>query len=148
MSESPNQLKEIKHLFFTYRNGALADTLRRYGDPHRHIFGLEIPRIADIARNFNPSMELASTLWTDRDVRESRILATYLFPLEEIEIDKALELCADLRNQEEADMLAFRLLKRLPYAKQLLESLNSEKIGKADPGFSMAAAALNQHIST
>lgn len=147
MSEPTNPLKEIKHLFFTYRNGALAETLRRYGDPHKLIFGLDIPRIASIAGNFEPNFELACSLWADRDVRESRILATYLFPLETMEIDNVLELCADIRNQEEADMLAFRLLKRLPYAKELHEKLNTEKIRKDNPALVMAAIALNQLIN-
>lgn len=36
-------IAEIKKEFFTYRNGMLADTLRRYGMPHKVIFGLEVP---------------------------------------------------------------------------------------------------------
>ena len=70
-------LREIKQLFFTYRNGALADTLKGAGHPCAVVFGLMIPQIADIARQQTPSLELAQRLWDDTGVRESRILATY-----------------------------------------------------------------------
>lgn len=133
-------MKEIKHLFFTYRNGAMADTLRRYGMPHKMIFGLEIPRIAEIARGLTPSAELADALWADRDVRESRLLAAYLFPVDSMTEEKALALAAGVRTQEEADMLAFRLFKRLPFAAALLERL------EADLAAGRAAQALRAHL--
>lgn len=115
-------LKDIKQRFFALRNGILADALRKQGG-HEMVFGLQIPQIAEIARDTEPSMELADILWNDRSVRESRLLATYLFPPEEVTISKALKLAADVITVEEADMLAFRLLKRLPYAKTLLEEV-------------------------
>lgn len=133
-------MKEIKHLFFTYRNGAVADTLRRYGMPYKVIFGLEIPRIAEIARGLEPSAGLADKLWEDREVRESRILATYLFPVSETDIEKAVRLAADTRTQEEADMLAFRLFKRMPDPHALLVRLES------DPSCEAAAKSLRQHL--
>ena len=134
-------MQAIKHLFFTYRNGAVADTLRRYGTPHKMIFGLDIPRLAEIARGLTPSMELADRLWDDSDVRESRLLATYLFPIDAITEEKAIRLASECRTQEEADMLAFRLLKRLPYAATLLTRLQSS------PDCAHAAAALANHLA-
>ena len=118
-------LREIKPLFFPYRNGALADTLKGAGHPCAVVFGLMIPQIADIARQQTPSLELAQRLWDDTGVRESRILATYLFPPQEVTREHALRLASEVRNAEEADMLAFRLLKRLPCAPQLLDDIAS-----------------------
>lgn len=118
-------LREIKQLFFSYRNGALADTLKGAGHPCAVVFGLMIPQIADIARQQTPSLELAQHLWDDTGVRESRILATYLFPPQEVTREHALRLASEVRNAEEADMLAFRLLKRLPCAPQLLDDIAS-----------------------
>ena len=134
-------MKEIKHLFFTYRNGAVADTLRRYGIPHKMIFGLDVPAIAGIARGLKPSDELAERLWGDRDVRESRLLATYLFQVENMTEERALALAADVMTREEADMLAFRLLKRLPFAHRLLQ------IMKDDRGYGLAVKALEAHLA-
>ena len=104
-------MKEIKHLFFTYRNGAVADTLRRYGMPYKIIFGLDIPRIAEIARGLQPSE------------------------------DYCMRLASEVITQEEADMLAFRLLKRMPFANALLSRMQS------DPTYGQAARALQAHIT-
>lgn len=95
--------------------------------PYPIIFGLQIPQLAQIARGLQPSMELADKLWSDRNVRESRILAAYLFPLENVDMEKALSLARDVLTQEEADMLAFRIFKRLPFAADLLSAMVSDK---------------------
>lgn len=134
-------IQEIRREFFTYRNGMLADSLRFHGDPHEVIFGLEVPRLAEIARKVEPSMELASQLWADRESREARMLASYLFPVAEVDMEKAVVLASDVRTQEEADMLAFRLFKRLPYAAELLERFRRE------PKCAKAATALAAHLS-
>ncbi len=137
-------MQKIKHRFFTYRNGMLADTLRGHGDPHKVIFGLEIPRIAEIARTLQPDMELALRLWDDREVRESRLLATYLFPVDAVDEKLAMKLCGEVRTREEADMLAFRLLKRLPYAGRLPELLKAGV--DSNPSYATALAALLPHL--
>lgn len=133
-------MKEIKQQFFTYRNGMLADTLRGYGVPHKIIFGLDVPQIARIAKSLTPSLELARKLWADFDVRESRLLATYVFPPSEVDMDMALRLASEVRSREEADMLSFRLLKRLPFASELLERM------REDESTSMTARALAPHL--
>lgn len=133
--------REIKQLFFTYRNGAVADTLRRYGSPYKVIFGLDIPRIAEIARRYEPSDELAETLWEDREVRESRLLATYLFEPAKMTTEKAIRLAREVRTIEEADMLSFRQFKRMAWAADLLAMLEK------DPSTSKAATSLRQHLA-
>lgn len=116
-------ISDIKKSFFALRNGILADTLRKAGMSYKVIFGLQIPQIAEIARGLEPSEELATELWKDREVRESRLLACYLFRTDETDMAKALELATDVRTPEEADMLAFRLFKRLPFAGELLDEM-------------------------
>lgn len=121
-----DDIREIKHLFFTYRNGEIADTLRKAGMPYRMIFGLQIPQLADIARKFGQSKELAEALWKDSEVRESRILATYIYPPEEVDMASAIALSHEIATREEADMMAFRLFRRLPYAGDLLIQLEKD----------------------
>ena len=135
-------LQSIKKDFFVFRNGIVADTLRKAGMPHKVIFGLQIPQIAAIAKDLTPSSELAEALWNDSEVRESRILATYLFPVDEMSLEKATWLLGSVRTPEESDMLAFRLLKRLPFASEILK-----EAGK-DPGIpEYAVASLRNHLS-
>ncbi len=135
-------LQSIKKDFFVFRNGIVADTLRKAGMPHKVIFGLQIPQIAAIAKDLTPSSELAEALWNDSEVRESRILATYLFPVDEMSMEKATWLLGSVRTPEESDMLAFRLLKRLPFASEIL------KEAEKDPGIpEYAVASLRNHLS-
>lgn len=135
-------LQAIKKEFFTFRNGIVADTLRKAGMPYKVIFGLQIPQIAAIARGQVPSMELADALWEDKEVRESRILATYLFPVSEISGEKAIALLRSVTTPEESDMLAFRLLKRLPFAEEILKEIEKDS---QIPEY--AVASLRNHLS-
>lgn len=137
-------IAEIKKEFFTYRNGMLADTLRRYGMPHKVIFGLEVPRLAEIARGLTPSEELADMLWADSEVRESRLLACWLYPLDSVPADKCIALAGSARTAEEAQMLAFRIFKRLPFAASLLEEFEKRRAG--NEAFARAADALAAHL--
>lgn len=137
-------IAEIKKEFFTYRNGMLADTLRRYGMPHKVIFGLEVPRLAEIARGLTPSEELADMLWADSEVRESRLLACWLYPLDSVTADKCIALAGSARTVEEAQMLAFRIFKRLPFAASLLEEFEKRRAG--NEAFARAADALAAHL--
>lgn len=138
------EIQEIKKEFFCYRNGMLGETLRRYGDPHKIIFGLDVPQIASIARTIGTSMPLAEELWADADVRESRLLASYLFDPAVVTEERAISLALDVRTQEEADMLAFRLLKRLPHAASLLTKL--EEAFQDSDAARMTAKTLRAHI--
>lgn len=125
--ELHEQIKNIKFMFFTFRSGAVADSLHAAGDGHKTIMGLMVPQLASIARQYTPSMELADALWQEKDYREARLLACYLFPPEEVDEAKARELMDAIVTPEEADMLAFRLLKRLPFAAALLEPRADEE---------------------
>lgn len=118
-------LKDIKHQFFTYRNGIIADTLRPLMPCYNVIFGLQVPQLAAIARETERVPELARELWADRGVRESRLLAPYLFSAETMSEDDAVALALDVQTQEEADMLAFRFLKRHSAAASILARLEA-----------------------
>ena len=96
-------LQSIKKDFFVFRNGIVADTLRKAGMPHKVIFGLQIPQIAAIAKALTPSSELAEALWNDSEVRESRILATYLFPVDEMSLLKRLHFASEILKEAEKD---------------------------------------------
>lgn len=136
------QIRSIKSRFFALRNGILADQLRQAGVKSKTIFGLNVPQLAEIARSLTPSDSLAEALWADRDVRESRILACYLFPKENVDIDRARTLIADVTSPEEADMLCFRLLKHLPFAPALAE----EYAPSDSPLQSYLARSLTRHL--
>lgn len=135
-------LQYIKKEFYALRNGVIADALRKAGMPYRVIFGLQIPQIAEIARNLTPSVELGEALWEDRNVRESRILACYLFPIESVNINKALALAKDVQTPEEADMLAFRIFKHLDFVQELVTEMEKSESGIPE----YAITSLKRHL--
>ncbi|MBD5356000.1 MAG: hypothetical protein HDR88_03205 [Bacteroides sp.] len=136
-------IKKIKHLFMAYRNGIVADTLRKAGINYSIIFGLQLPQLSMIAREFEPDMNLAMQLWNDKNIRESRLLACYLFPAEELTEQQCIDLAESLQTKEEADILCFRLLRRLPFADKLADRLIMES---ASPLFAYCGEALIRNL--
>lgn len=137
-------IKNIKHQFMAYRNGIISDTLRKAGMPYPIIFGLQLPQLSAIAREYEPSLELATELWNDKNVRESRLLACYLFPVEDVSEDHAMSLAESLQTKEEADILCFRLLRRLPFA----ETLSLKLTASDNPLVSYCGEALRRNLDS
>lgn len=123
MSTEFNKLQSVKRRFFAMRNGIIADTMRRAGSPHRIVFGLNIPQIAEIARDSYGDVELACMLWENATTRESRLAAPMIMPPESMDMDMALSWANGVSGVEETDVLCHRLLRRLPFACELLERL-------------------------
>lgn len=122
-------MSPIRKEFFALRNGMIADTLRKGGLEQKYIFGLQLPQIKGIAERFRPSSDedaasLARTLWSDKNCRESRLLACHLMPPPLMPEGEAMEWAEDVATREEADILAFRLLRYHPDAKQIAADLN------------------------
>lgn len=116
-------LQEIHQRFFGFRNGIVAKVFHDAGHHYKRVFGLQLPQLAAIARETGFDSNLARELWAEKDCRESRLLACYLFAPERLAEEEALKMAADVQTREEADILAWRLLRRLPYASSLADSL-------------------------
>ncbi len=118
----------IRKEFYALRNGMIADTLRKGGLEQKYIFGLQLPQIKDIAERFRPESEAeaastARTLWSDRQCREARLLACHLMPPALLSKEETLQWGEDVATREEADILAFRLLRYVPHAGVVAEIL-------------------------
>lgn len=118
-----NTMQQIKRQFFAMRNGALADNMRRAGASYRIIFGLNLPQIVEISRDFTPDADLALSLWNNTTTRESMLLAPMLFPREELTNEIALQWIDSAVSPECVDILCHRLLRHLPDAAQLIPKL-------------------------
>ncbi len=104
---------KIKQRFFTFRNGLLADMLRKQGvSPHRTIFGLNVIQLREIAAETGRNHDLAKELWADTSVRESRLLA----PMIAQPIAETLGWLSEVQSAEEADLLCHSLLRHVPGA--------------------------------
>lgn len=107
------ELREVKQRFFTFRNGLLADMLRKQCQtPHKLVFGLNLPQIKAIAAEAGKDSALAAELWRDSGCRESRLLA----PMLASPTDHALQWLREVVSVEEADVVCHSLLRRCPGA--------------------------------
>lgn len=112
-------IQDIKQTLYAYRNGVVADSLRKSGDPHHIIFGLLLPQLSEIALQIGKDKDLATELWQQSSSRECRLLAPMLFPTEELTLTSGKGMIAEAINKEEIDILCFKLLSRTPWAQDL-----------------------------
>ena len=96
-------------------NGVASTTMRNAGIGYRVNFGIELPRLQAIAREFEPDHELAQELWKE-DVRESKIVATLLQPVETFYPEIADIWAESITTAEMAGIASMNLFQHLPYA--------------------------------
>lgn len=106
---------QIKKELRANMNGVASESMGRKSEDYRVNFGVEIPRLHNIAAEFEPSHELAQQLWKE-SVRECRILATILQPADSFLPEIADIWVDDIRTLELAQMASLNLFSRLPYA--------------------------------
>lgn len=121
------QVREIKKELRASMNGILSARMREAGMPFRLIFGVELPRLRNIANEFPRDTDLANSLWK-QNIRETRLLAIMLMPPEAFTPDVANEWADTMLTAEEAQVLAMMLLSKTSQAKEIsLSWLNESK---------------------
>lgn len=123
-------LREIKKEFFAFRNGIVADKLRKAGDPHSMIMGCLLVDIQGIAGRAKGSIgneeqlaDIATELWSDTNSRECRLAAPMLYPAPMMTLDVALDWCMSVETIEIADNLCHKLLRHINEADALFRRL-------------------------
>lgn len=109
------QLKAIKTQLRLSMNGAVSQSMREKGLVYRLNFGVELPRIKEIAAGYEKNHSLAQALWKE-DIRECKILAALLQPAESFLPEIADIWVEDIRNIEIAELTSMNLFQHLPYA--------------------------------
>lgn len=98
-------------------NGPLAQSLRDKGLNYRIIFGVEWPRLLTIAQEIGKDHQLAQDLWKE-DIRECRLLAGLVQPVETFYSDIAEIWLESIRYPEEVQYTVISLFQHLPYASE------------------------------
>jgi hypothetical protein len=106
-------ITEIKKELRANMNG-VASAAMRQTDDYRVNFGIELPRIQQIASEFPSERQLAQTLWHE-SVRECKILATILMPTTDFDEELCDIWVSEIRTVEMAQIFALNLMRRLPY---------------------------------
>lgn len=113
------QLREVKRMLRGVMSGPVSAAMRRQGAGYKINFGVDQPRLLEVAREMaqftTDAQALAQALWKE-DIRECRLLACMTMPHAEFPEDMAALWVDQLRYAEEAQALAHYLLAHLPYA--------------------------------
>ncbi|MBQ3121988.1 MAG: DNA alkylation repair protein [Bacteroidaceae bacterium] len=138
MNEELHQIiKEIKTQLRLSMNGIVSTHQRRQGLDYKINFGVEIPRLKEIAARYTKNETLAEHLWTE-NIRESKLLAIYLYPQEKFGPEVANRWLAECRFTETADHLCRLLLIHLPEAPSFaLRQIESEDVMRKYCGYSI-----------
>ena len=70
-------IKDIKGQFRLFMNGVVSQSMREKGLDYKLNFGIELPRLKEIAARYEKNHEVAQTLWKE-NIRECKILAGML----------------------------------------------------------------------
>lgn len=109
-------ITDIKKELRSCMNGVASAAMRQTED-YRVNFGVELPRLHELSKAFEPDHQLAQTLWKER-VRECRILATILMPTADFDEELCDIWVEDIHTAEMAQIFALNLMRRLPYASE------------------------------
>ncbi|MBQ6747144.1 MAG: DNA alkylation repair protein [Bacteroidaceae bacterium] len=111
------QLKEIKTQLRLSMNGSASASMRERGLKYKLNFGVELPRIKQIASQFEKNHDLAQALWKE-DIRECKILAGLLQPIDTF-FPEIMDIWIEkMPSVEIAEMTCMHLFQYLPYAPQ------------------------------
>ncbi|MBR4119158.1 MAG: DNA alkylation repair protein [Bacteroidales bacterium] len=123
-------IKSIKNEFRLGMNGVISTSMRNKGMDYKIIFGLSLPQLRTIAEKYSFNKEVAEILWKE-DIRESKLLATMIYPYEEMNIEVAKLWINDIRFTEVADISTMFLFSKFSYADKLvIDNINSEDDNK------------------
>ena len=133
-TETQEILREIRKEFFAFRNGIVADKLRKAGDPHGMIMGCLLVDVSGIAARVRESIgdteqliAIAQELWADTNSRECRLAAPMLYPAEEMTLECAQQWCQTVETVEIADNLCHKLLRHIIDANNLFRQLIADE---------------------
>ena len=63
--ETLEKIREIKKQFRLFMNGVVSQSMREKGLDYKLNFGIELPRLKEIAAKFEQNHEVAQALWRD-----------------------------------------------------------------------------------
>ncbi len=99
-------------------NGIASKQMRDAGMPHHVVWGIELPRLRNIAAEFHKDRQLGQRLWSE-NVRESQLLGILLTPSSEFLPEVADIWVHEARTPEAVSLLAMELIVPAPWATDL-----------------------------
>lgn len=109
------QIRLIKRALRGVMNGPVSHSMREKGLNYKVNFGVELPRLKEMADSLPHTYELAAALWKE-DIRECRLLAGLLMPPESFDAELGEIWVEQMRFAEEAECTVMHLFARTPWA--------------------------------
>ena len=106
--ETNDKLKNIKQSFRLVMNGPASQSMREKGLNYKINWGVPFTTLRDMAAEYGKDYDLAIALFKE-NIRECKILATMIMPVEKFEADLADLWMEQTDNQELADRKSTRL---------------------------------------
>lgn len=110
-------IRRIKSDLRASMNGAASEYMRRSGLEYKLNYGVELPRIREIAKEYPEDHALAQALWKE-NARECKIMAAMLQPIGQFCSELADVWMESMPNEETAQHTVQLLFSRLPYASE------------------------------
>jgi len=118
-NETHEIIKDIKSKFRLYMNGPVSQSMREKGVDYKINFGIEYPRIKEIAAEYEKNHDVAQELWKD-NIRECKILAGLLQPVDTFYPEIAEIWIEGMHLPELAEYTVMNLFQYLSYASDVV----------------------------
>ncbi len=114
-STPEKQLAYIKKNIYLHKNGIVSESMEAKGIHYGLNYGVSIPDLKQMADTFPHDAILGQLLWNE-NIRETKLLATLLYPTEMMNEEKATTWLKDIHNIELAEQTARNLFSKSPDA--------------------------------
>ena len=125
------RLQNIRKRLRLAMNGTISASMREKGNVYKLNFGVPIPELRLIAKEYEPNAELAEMMWQE-DTRELKILATLLYPHDSMEESTVTRWITEIPYPEISEQMAFNLLRYLPNPGMVPDSPNEGNLHQAN----------------
>jgi len=139
--EIDSKIKEIKIKIRLSMNGVVSDQMINSGIIYKKNFGVSIPRLKELAKDYTQNHDLAQRLWS-LGIRETMILATLIEPAEKFTYELAQQWVKDFNQIEIIEQSTMNLFSKLSFSNRLaVEWVQSENYWEQITGFILSARA-------
>lgn len=111
-------LNQIKQSFRFLMNGEASRSMREKGLEYHLNWGVALPQLQEMAKGYGKDLQLAIDLWKE-DIRECKIMATFIMPVEKMSRDLVDLWMEQTRSQEIAEIAVYNVYAKLDFAPSL-----------------------------
>lgn len=119
--EITQTVNKIKRIIRGSMNGITVESMTQKGIHYKENFGVALPRLREIASQYEPNMQLATQLWFS-EIRETMIIGSLLVPHKEMHATTAVAWCEKIPTYELSEITAMTLFCQMPDAIHFIEA--------------------------